>query len=182
MGVSMTATLALVLYQRHVVRVTSSQAVKADSLHFVGDLAAHAATIVALTLAPLGWLRIDPVLAIVIAGATAYGALAIGRETFQVLMDRELPAEQQQRICAIAGSHPEVSGMHDLRTRRAGPTLLIQFHLEMDGNLPLRESNRIAHEVATSIREVFFGADVIIHQDPAPSARTEDHPAAVSGE
>jgi ferrous-iron efflux pump FieF len=167
MGLSIVMTLALVLYQRHAVRVTASQAVKADALHFVGDLGANLGTILALALAPFGWSRLDPIVGILIASGTAYGALHIGWETFQTLMDRELPPEIRQRIRDIASQHPDIHGLHNLRTRRAGPTTLIQFHLEMDGNLSLHEANRIAHEVGTSIRAEIPGADVIIHQDPA---------------
>ena len=37
-----------------------------------------------------------------------------------VLMDHELPATTRQRIKDIVLAHPEVQGLHDLRTREAG--------------------------------------------------------------
>ncbi len=167
MGVSMVATLALVIFQRHVVRETGSAAIKVDALHFVSDLATNFGTIIALALAGFGFDRVDPVLGIAIAATTAYGALRIGLETFQVLMDRELPTEVQERIRSIVLAHGEVVGVHDLRTRQSGPTTLIQFHLEMDGQISLNDAHRISDEVETAIRKVFPGADVVIHEDPA---------------
>jgi ferrous-iron efflux pump FieF len=167
MGVSISATLGLVLYQRQVVRKTASTAIKADAVHFASDLATNFGTIVALIVASFGFTRLDPVFGIVIAASTLYGALQIGWETFQVLMDRELPAEVQQRIREIALAHSEVVGVHDLRTRQSGPTTLIQFHLEMDGRITLHDAHRISDEVELAIRDAFPGADVVIHEDPA---------------
>lgn len=167
------ATMGLVLLQRRAIRLTGSHAIKADALHYVSDLAANLAAILALLLAPLGYPRADGWLAIAIAIATFYGALVIGWEVFQILMDHELPVDEQERIRKIALAHGEVRGLHALRTRRSGPTTLIQFHLELDAQLSLLEANRVAHEVSASLERAFPGADVLIHQDPAvdPSGR-----------
>jgi len=170
MGLSLVATLVLVLFQRHVVKRTQSSAIKADALHYAGDLGANGAALVAIALAPLGWGAVDPVLGMAIASITLYSAARIGWETFQVLMDRELPEEAQQRIRAIVLAHWQARGIHDLRTRRAGPNILIQFHLELDGHLSLHEANSIAHEIASALGAEFPGADVTIHQDPSGSA------------
>lgn len=167
MGLSIAATFGLVLYQRRVIRATGSAAISADALHFVSDLATNAGTIAALGLASLGLTRLDPILGIAIAATTLYGALQIGWNTSQVLMDRELSSEVQERIRSIALAHAEVLGVHDLRTRQSGPTTLIQMHLEMDGRLSLTDAHRISDEVETALREAFPGADVVIHEDPA---------------
>lgn len=169
MTVSLVATIALVSFQSFVVKKTGSTAVKADALHYVSDIASNLATIAAVLLAPLGWLRIDPILGIVIALITLYSALKIGWEVFHVLMDRELPVEDKQRIRRIVLAHDKARGIHELRTRQAGPSTLIQFHLELDGQMSLLEANRIAHEVVQALMREFPGADVLIHQDPAGS-------------
>jgi ferrous-iron efflux pump FieF len=176
MGVSLVATIALVSLQSFVVKKTGSTAVKADALHYVSDIASNTATITAVLLAPLGWLRLDPVLGIIIAIITLYSAVKIGWETFHILMDRELPKEDKQRIRSIVLAHQKARGIHELRTRQAGPSILIQFHLELDGNMSLNEANRIAHEVVQTLTEEFPGADVLIHQDPAGSIRPSELP------
>ena len=167
MSLSLVATIGLVLFQSFVVKKTGSTAVKADALHYVSDIASNIATIVAVVLAPLGWLRIDPIFGIMIALITLYSALKIGLETFDILMDRELPLEDTQRIREIVLAHQHARGLHELRTRRAGPSTVIQFHLELDGQMSVAEANRIAHEIVTQLTEAFPGADVLIHQDPA---------------
>ena len=65
-------------------------------------------------------------------GWNAYG---IGREAVNVLMDHELPTETRQRIKDIVLAHPEVQGLHDLRTREAGATQFIELHVEVDGDM-----------------------------------------------
>jgi ferrous-iron efflux pump FieF len=172
MAFSIAATLGLVLLQRHAIRKTGSRAIQADALHFVSDLATNLSTIVALVLAQYGFTRLDPIFGMGIAATTLYAAVHIGWQTFQVLMDRELPVEVQDRIRSIAMAHAEVVGVHDLRTRQSGPTTLIQFHLEMDGGITLNDAHRISDEVETAIREEFPGADVVIHEDPAGVVET----------
>lgn len=167
MVLSIALTLALVVYQRRVIRVTRSSAIAADSLHYAGDLASNASTLLALWLAGFGFTRLDALFAFAIATSTIYGALRIGWDTFQVLMDHELPAAVREQVRSIAMAHEQVVGVHDLRTRQSGPTTLIQFHLEMDGRLSLHDAHRIADEVESALLQAFPNADVVIHQDPA---------------
>jgi ferrous-iron efflux pump FieF len=167
MGLSIAATLALVLYQRRVVRVTRSAAIRGDSLHYTSDLLTNLGTIAALGLSQLGYPQLDPLIAIAIAAATVYGALRIGWDTFQVLMDRELPSELQAQIRSIALDHSQVTGVHDLRTRQSGHAKLIQMHLEMDGQISLDDAHRVADDVERAIRAAIPGADVVIHQEPS---------------
>lgn len=166
MVVSIVATGALVTFQRYVVRRTGSDAIRADALHYVGDLSTNAVTIVALVLASFGWTQFDPLFAIGVAFVIGYGALQIARDAFEVLMDRELPPELQERIREIAMNNPQVKGVHDMRTRRSGPTLVIELHLEMDGRMSLEDAHTVGEEVDAAIVAALPDADVIIHADP----------------
>jgi ferrous-iron efflux pump FieF len=165
--VAIIATLVLLSIQWKTIRRTGSVAIKADSLHYVGDLFTNLAVLVAMLASHLGWYYVDPVLAVVIGLVILYSAIQIGHEAVQLLMDRELPASMQQQIREIAMSHPEVSGLHDLRTRQSGRVLFIQLHLEMAGDLPLSLAHDIGQEVEREIEEAFPLADVLIHHDPA---------------
>ena len=66
----------------------------------------------------------------------------------------------------MALAHPEVTNVHDLRTRSAGPDIFIQMHLEMNGSMTLRRAHEIADQVEAEILSAFPNAEVIIHQDP----------------
>ena len=164
---SIAATLLLVAYQRRIVRRTGSLAIRADSLHYTGDLLVNAAVIVALLLwLQTGWTWLDPAFAIAIAAYILVTAARIVRGAYDMLMDRELPEADRQRIVEIVRQHPQVIGMHDLRTRASGPHSFIQLHLELDGRMNLYQANVIADTVETDVANAFPDAEVIIHQDP----------------
>jgi ferrous-iron efflux pump FieF len=161
------ATLALLLVQRHVVKVTGSTAIKADALHYTTDLLTNASIIAALLLTGYGWPGSDALFALGIAIYILYSAWHIGNEAFQLLMDRELPDEQRLRIRSAALAHARVRGVHDLRTRRSGHDIFIQLHLELDDDLSLFDAHEIADEVEANIRAMLPEADILIHKDPS---------------
>jgi ferrous-iron efflux pump FieF len=158
------ATLALLGVQRYVVRRTGSMAIRADSLHYMTDVLTNLSIIAALVLVSFGWESSDSLFAIGIAAYILYSAWQIAHDAFQLLMDRELPEEERQRILQIVRSHAH--GVHDLRTRQSGATKFVQLHLELDEDLSLKAAHSIADEVVDTICMAFPSAHVIIHQDP----------------
>ncbi len=168
MGFAIVVTAALVLAQRRVIRLTGSTAIRADLMHYAGDVLMHAAVAAGLAAWQLlGWMWVDGALGLLIAVWLLYGAARIGWEAMQGLMDRELPPADRERIVAIVRCHTEVLDLHDLRTRLSGSTRIIQMHLELDGGLLLRDAHRITVEVASEVRDAFPGSEVLIHEDPA---------------
>jgi len=171
MVVAMTVTLALVLFQRHVVKRTGSLAIGADSLHYGGDLLMNATVIVALVLSgQFGLLWIDPLFGFCIGAFLLVNAVVIARKAVGSLMDHELPEDRRAAITAIAQKNPLVREVHDLRTRTSGLQTFIQMHLVLDGALTLAQAHRISADVHKDIETAFPGADIIIHQDPADGA------------
>jgi ferrous-iron efflux pump FieF len=160
-------TLALLALQGYVIRRTHSAAIRADALHYRTDLLTNSAVILALVLAQWGWTGMDPLFAAGIAVYILLSARRIMADAFNELLDRELPEPQRQLIHETANRHPAVHGIHDLRTRSAGRVDFVELHLELDGDMPLRQAHHIADEVAAAIRRALPGADVVIHQDPA---------------
>jgi ferrous-iron efflux pump FieF len=168
MGISIVLAAGLVMYQRYVVKRTGSLAIGADTVHYLGDVATNAGVIVALLLVwKLGWQAADPVIAILVAVVLIGSAWGVFRQSYDQLMDRELPDEARARIVRIVTDHPEVHSMHDLRTRAAGVHTFIQFHVEFDPDITLARAHQLSDELELSICREFPHAEVIIHQDPA---------------
>ena len=180
MAFSIILTLVLVVFQHFVIRRTQSVAISGDALHYKGDLLINLSVVVSLAV-HLFWNipYLDPIFAIGIVGYLFWNAWKIVRESFDILMDRELPEEDRKRIKEIAMSHPAARSMHDLRSRRSGTDLFIQFHLELDPEMRLLEAHEIADEVELMVVRAFPGAEVIIHQDP--EGLEEDHPHFAQG-
>ncbi len=167
MAVSIVLTVGLVAFQMWVVRRTKSVAVAADSLHYKGDILVNIAVIAALVLGSwFGLLYADPIFGTAIAFYILYNAWLIVREALDMLMDRELPDGERQRIRDIALAHEEVESLHDMRTRRSGQTSFIQFHLVMNAELTLLKAHEVSDEVELDLRRTFPDAEILIHQDP----------------
>ena len=167
MAFSVLATFVLVRFQRLVVRRTRSVAIAADSMHYWGDLLTNLGVIAGILMSTrLGWYIADPLIGLAIACVLAASAWHVFRQSFDQLMDRELPDEARARIKTIALRNAEVRGIHDLRTRAAGTLTFIQFHLEMDPGIALSRAHEVSDEVEQSLMNAFPGAEIIIHQDP----------------
>ena len=164
---SIAVTLALVVFQKYVARRTASVAIGADSLHYETDVLANAGVIVSLILVSrFGWPAADPLVAIAIVGYIFWGAWKIGARALHILMDRELPDADREKIRAIAKSHPAVRGVHDLKTRSSGSHVFIQLHLELDGDMKLNDVHVVSENVMERITTAYPNAEVIVHEDP----------------
>jgi ferrous-iron efflux pump FieF len=164
---SIVLTFALVTYQRHVVRSTGSVAIGADRLHYAGDVLLNCSVILALILSGwFGFAYADPIFGLGVGLYILISALRIGRQSLDLLMDRELPDDQRAKIRAIALGHPEVKSVHDLRTRSSGLDIFVQLHIEMDPQMTLRRAHEVSDAVEREIMAVFPNAEVMIHQDP----------------
>tara|TARA_Y100000758_G_C16022064_1_gene411515 strand:+ start:254 stop:1135 length:882 start_codon:yes stop_codon:yes gene_type:complete len=164
---SIAATLGLLAVQRHVIRQTQSTAVGADALHYRSDLLLNLSIIAALVLAHLGIQRADALFGVGVALFIGYGAVRIGIDAVQILMDHELPDEVRSEALELARNVPDVVGVHDLRTRQSGQHWFMQLHLELPASLTLAQAHERGEQVRLAISARFPQADVLVHKDPA---------------
>lgn len=166
MLLSMVLTVALLLFQRHVVRQTGSTAIHADSLHYRSDLLLNGGILLALLLAYFGWQQGDALFAIGIAAYILWSAFSIARQSVSVLMDQELAPDVSTRMSELACAVPGVIGIHDLRTRLSGTRWFVQLHVDLPGTLSLNEAHALCEKVEDAIRVEFAQAEVLVHADP----------------
>lgn len=169
-GVSVIAilvTFALLFYQRLVIRRTGSVAIEADHVHYQTDLLLNISVISALVLDQyLGLTGADPLFGIAIALWLAWGAWRASSRAIDQLMDREWPEEKRQRFLAVAVRHPELKGIHDLRTRSSGSRDFVQFHVWVDPQMTVAEAHRVMEEVEQKLAHEFPACEILIHLDP----------------
>jgi len=167
MVLSIVITGGLILLQRHVVKRTGSLAISADSAHYSSDFLVNFSVIAALIIsAEFGIWWTDPLFGLLVAIYIAYTAIRIGRQSFDMLMDREMNDTDRARITEIVKRHPQAINLHDLRTRAAGQDVFVQFHLELPDDISLMAAHVISDAVEESLLQEFPGAEIIIHQDP----------------
>jgi ferrous-iron efflux pump FieF len=160
-------TAVLMAYQSHVVRRTGSIAVDADKSHYMTDFVTNISVGVGLLLSSiLHQPMIDVAVALGVAIYLVVSALRIARTSIDVLMDRELPDEERQRILDLARNHPGVRNVHDLRTRSAGLTKFIQMHVVLHPTMSLGRAHVVGDAIESEIQAAFPEAEVILHIDP----------------
>jgi ferrous-iron efflux pump FieF len=167
MAAATVITLALVTFQKYVVRKSGSLAIGADSLHYTGDLLMNLSVMAAIYAATaLDMPLADPVFGLGIAVFLLINAVRIAYSAVGDLMDQEMPKAERDKIIAIVRRNPAVKNVHEMRTRSSGVQSFIQMHIVLDKSLTLLEAHRISDDVEEAVMKAYPGADVIIHQDP----------------
>jgi ferrous-iron efflux pump FieF len=165
--VAIVATFGLLFYQRRVIARTGSVAIEADHVHYQTDLLLNLAVIVALVLDQyLGLTGADPLFGMGIALWLAWGAWRASSRAIDQLMDREWPEEKRRHFLAVAERHPELKGIHDLRTRTSGSRDFVQFHIWVDPTMTVIEAHRVMDEVEHKLAHEFPACEILIHIDP----------------
>ena len=166
-AVAIVATFALLAWQRHVIRKTGSLAIRTDNVHYQSDLYLNLAVIAALMLDQhLGFTQADPLFGLAIAAWLLWNAWRASREAIDNLMDREWPEEKRLRFIERAARHPELTKLHDLRTRTSGNRDFAQFHVDLPPAMTVAEAHAIIERVEDDLRRAFPGMDLLIHIDP----------------
>ena len=177
MALSTVLTVLLVTAQTRVLRRTRSVAVSGDRAHYVADLASNVAALIAIAASALfGISGFDAAGGIVVALVLLWGAVSVFRQASDELMDRELPDEARARIVSLMTADARLTGVHQLRTRAAGPTVHIQMHADLDPELSLENAHEVVVAAEKRVLEAFPNADIIIHADPR--GRAEPHGGA----
>ena len=165
--IAIVATFGLLVWQRHVIRKTQSVAIKTDHLHYQSDLLLNLAVIAALALDQyVGFGAADPLMGLAIAVWLAWGAWRAGGEAIDHLMDHEWPEERREEFLAVLAKHPDIRGVHDLRTRTSGADDFVQFHMAVDPELTIVQVHDLMDDVEARIARDFPGVEVLIHPDP----------------
>lgn len=184
-GVSLMAlvvTLLLIGYQRRVIARTGSIAIKADNVHYQSDLLLNGSVIAALVLDQYLGLRVaDPLFGIAIAGWLLWGTWGTAWTALDQLMDKEWPEEKRQAFLALAAQHPQLRGIHDLRTRTSGTHDFVQFHVWVDPQMTVADAHRVMDEVEARLAEEFPGVEILIHPDPEGHRDAAARPHAGTG-
>lgn len=158
-----------------VAKETDSVALEADAWHLRTDVYTSCGVMVSLAIIWLGhrvtpnpdihWL--DPVAAIGVALLIMGAAYRLTLQSAQDLMDVNLPADEEAWIRNLIVIHkPVIHGFHRLRTRKAGSTRFVDFHIKVDPCMSVEDSHEITDELSRSIENHFPNTSVTVHTEP----------------
>ncbi|NVP58091.1 cation diffusion facilitator family transporter [Mycoplana rhizolycopersici] len=157
------ATILIRAGRRH-----RSPALTADGHHIMADVVTSAGVLVGLILVVLtGYAILDPVMAILVAIHIVFQGWKIIMNSVNGLMDHAIEAEEEAAIKqAIAVNADGSLGVHDLKTRRAGQVIFVEFHLVVPARMAVGDAHDICDRLEAAIEGVRQGAQVAIHVEP----------------
>ncbi|MEX2194466.1 MAG: cation diffusion facilitator family transporter [Thermoleophilaceae bacterium] len=151
-------------------RVTQSPALEGDAAHLRTDAMTSFGVLIGLVLVQAtGQEVLDPVAALLVAGAIIGTGVRIVSRSSRVLVDETLPEFELEAVREVIEGHgaEEIEGFHKLRARRAGSRRYVDMHVQFRTGTTLERAHELAHELQGGIRTRLHDADVLIHLEPS---------------
>ena len=176
LGVSVAASLvnlfvALVLLKA--AKSYHSITLKANAQHLLTDVWTSVGVLVGVgAVALTGWERLDPIVALVVAGNIVWSGIRIVRESVLGLMDTALPLEELNTLQKVLERHCQTGiQCHALRTRQAGSRRFVSLHVLVPGDWTVDRGHKLLERMEDDIRSALLNVTVLTHlesiQDPA---------------
>jgi cation diffusion facilitator family transporter len=162
-------------------RNARSPALVADGQHIMTDVITSVGVFIGLVGAIMtGWRILDPALAVIVALNILWQGWHVIGASLNGLMDRAVDLHDNMRIRDIISTNSKGAiEVHDLKTRIAGRATFIEFHLIVDGDMPVRESHVICDRIEDALKAEIPSVRITIHVEPDDEAKLPKGTAAV---
>jgi cation diffusion facilitator family transporter len=141
---------------------------RADAHHLLTDVWTSLGVVLGVALVQLtGWLVLDPLIALAVAANIVWTGVRLLRDTAQGLLDRALPAEDQEAIFKVLSRY-EKRGIrfHALRTRASGQRRFISMHVLVPGRWTVQEGHDLSEKIEKDLSESLPQSTLFIHIEP----------------
>jgi cation diffusion facilitator family transporter len=146
---------------------SESIALESDAWHLRTDVYTSLGVFIGLILIRLtGMTILDPLIAIGVAIVIMKAAYDLTRRSLSDLIDHSIPPADEKRIQEIICDASIYAGFHDLKTRRSGPEIFIEFHLVVPGTISVLQSHDLADHLEADLKTEFPRANITIHAEP----------------
>ncbi|WP_343502725.1 cation diffusion facilitator family transporter [Alloyangia pacifica] len=154
-------------------RKLNSPALVADGKHLLTDVFSSAGVAVGVGAAALtGWLWLDAALAALVAVNILWSGWQVIRGSVGGLMDAAVPEAELADMRAVISANAEGAvEAHDLRSRRAGQAVFLEFHLVVPGEMSVDAAHEICDRIEHALQEKIDGCRVTIHVEPEHKAK-----------
>lgn len=180
LGVSVAASLVNLGVARVLVKAGRryrSITLEADARHLMTDVFTTAGVIAGVALVGItGWNRLDPLIAMLVAGNILFTGFNLLRRSAVGLMDKSLPAEILQQVQQVLERYRSQGvQFHALRSRAAARRSFISMHLLVPGRWSVQRAHNLAEEIEDELRQLLPGLVVFTHLEPQddPTAQND---------
>jgi cation diffusion facilitator family transporter len=158
-----------------------SPALHADGWHLVADVVTSVGVVIGLVIATASGLSIlDPLLAATVAVNILLQGYQIVRRSLSSLLDEAASPEIAGKIRDAIRAHGNGAlEANDIRTREAGRTTFVEFHLVVPGAMTVEAAHAICDRLEVAISEAVEGARTVIHVEPEYKAKRHNAVNAV---
>lgn len=173
---SIVVTAGLVFFLHTIAKKTGNMVIEADALHYKTDLLTNAAVLISLgVIAFTDYTYIDPILGIGISLYMIYSAYPIIKEGILMLLDAALDPQSVDKINKLLNSQNDISGHHDLRTRRSGSDVYISVHVVFSISTSLYDAHMVGDRIELALKNLFPDNNVyaLIHLDPYDDSESD---------
>jgi cation diffusion facilitator family transporter len=149
-------------------RRSRSIILEADGQHLMTDVWTSFGVILGLLLVrATGWVKLDPIMALVVSANIVWTAWGLLVRSFNGLMDHALPDREQHAVrAAIEALLQPGLHYHALRTRQAGARKFVDFHLLVPGHWSVRQAHDFSERIEEAVCRALPGAEVTVHIEP----------------
>lgn len=117
------------------------------------------------------WVILDPIVGCIISIFIIVIAIKMAIPALYELTDGSLPEDTEQQIIQLILSVDGVTNVHDLRTRRNGPIIIIGVHIVVDPNMTVAQAHHLTVLAENAIRNQFGNeTQISIHIEPTEEA------------
>ncbi len=158
--------IIVTVYEQREGKRLKSEFLTADAVHTRSDVLVSCSVLAGLGLVKLGYVWLDPIIALGIAVVIAWNGYKIFAATVPVLVDAApVPAD---RIASLVASVPGVHSAHDIRSRIQGGTMYVEMHLHMLPNIERDhiKTHDLTEEIERRLEEQFGNVIATIHVEP----------------
>ncbi len=166
MVITIIINIFVTVYEQREGKRLNSEFLMADAVHTRSDILVSCSVLAGLGLVQLGYIWLDPIIALGIAVIIAWNGYKIFKSTIPVLVDAApVPADQ---IAEIVATVPGVHSAHDIRSRIQGGTMYIEMHLHMQPNVERDhiKTHDLTEEIEHRLEEQFGHVIATIHVEP----------------
>ncbi|MDR2226354.1 cation diffusion facilitator family transporter [Providencia rettgeri] len=164
--IALVAKEGLFRYMLHVAKKVNSSMLVANAWHARSDAASSLVVAIGIVGNLCGLRIFDPLAAMIVGTFVFRMGFKFTNQSMQDLMDKGADEETLQEIRDVLDNIDELSGYHDLKTRKSGDFLLVDVHLELDGNMSITQGHDIAVNTRKKLMKNPQILDVMTHLDP----------------
>ena len=151
---------------RKIGKQLGSPSLKATATDNLSDVLTSIAAFVGVLLSTLVSPLADPIAGFLVAAWIFKQVYSVGKENLGFLTGKGATMEEVQEFIKAAESIAGVLRVHHIMTEYVGPKLIIDLHVNVDGNKTLYEVHAISDAVATRLQEFPAVDRAYVHIEP----------------